>query len=242
MKYAFAALLVALALVLVFHIEQIIPIPQALGGVLGSALAPRIPFSVKAAYAESCIAGIEAKQTRAQYAVSETAVRLGELDTRIACLRRQLSNSVERLDRLVNQTSESSPAAIGREVQRHDNLQWLMTQAMALRSRLEDAMKALEQAEGDASHRVVELRSRLELVALDHERNNAHDLANDMLATSPSGERTLTSLGTVTIASLERQERVRDDWHRRYGLVALESERPRVDPLVRAKEILHQSR
>jgi chromosome segregation ATPase len=173
MKYVFAALLVVLALIFVFHIERIVPMPRALGTIMSSTLGPHIPFGVKAAYAESCIAGIEAKQERVQYAVSESAVRIQELDRQIESWSRQLHSSVARLRVLVNQSAEIASETIGREVQRHDDLQWKIAQAQALRKRLEDTVKSLEQAEGKASQKVVELRGRLEMVKLDHERNNA---------------------------------------------------------------------
>jgi len=241
MKYVFAAVLVVLAIVLVFHGERFLPLPHAFGRVMSSTLSPHIPFSFKTAYAESCIAGLEAKQGRVQYAVSESAVRLKELDRQMDSWRGQLGNSVARLRGLVNQSADISADAIGREVQRHDSLQWKITQTLALRSRLEDTMKSLEQAEGDASQKVVELRNRLEIVSLDHERNNAQDLASEMHNESLSSHRTWTSLGAETIRALEHQERTREEWHRRYGLeAAAETGEPKVDRLARAKEILAQ--
>lgn len=238
MKYAFAALLVILALVLVFHFERILPVPRALGAVMSSSLGPHIPFGVKAAYAESCISGIQEKQQRVQYAVSESAVRVRELDRQIESWRRQLGSSVARLRFLVNQRPEASPDIIGREVQRHDDLQWKVTQAETLRKRLEDTVKSLEEAEGKASQKVVQLRSRLEMVTWDHERNNAQDLAIELHNDSISARRTWTSLGAETIQALEHHERTREEWQRRYGTESLSDGFERPDPIARAYEIL----
>ena len=239
MKYVFATFLVVLALILVFHIEKIVPMPRALGTIMTSTLGPRIPFAVKAAYAESCIAGIEAKQERVQYAVSGSAVRIQEFDRQIESWSRQLHRSVARLRVLVNQSSEVTSDTIGREVQRHDDLEWKITQAQALRKRLEDTIKSLEEAEGKASHKVVDLRGRLEMVKLDHERNNAQDLAIEAHNDSLSGRRTWTALGSETIQALEHQERTCEEWQRRYGAESMaDPDFSKADPLVRANEIL----
>ena len=241
MKYVFATLLVILALILVFHLERIVPMPRALGTVMSSTLGPHIPFAFKAAYADSCVAGIEAKQGRVQYAVSESAVRIRELDKQIESWRHQLDRSVARLRVLVNQSAELAADAIGREVQRHDDLQWKITQAQALRKRLEDTVKSLEQAEGKTSQKVVELRSRLEMVKLDHERNNAQDLAIEAHNDALAGRRTWTSLGAETIQALEHQERTREEWQRRYGAESMVApDLSKADPLARANEILAQ--
>jgi len=206
---------------------------------MSSTLGRYVPFGAKAAYAESCIAGIEAKQERVQYAVSESAVRIQELDRQIESWSRQLHSSVARLRVLVNQSAEIASETIGREVQRHDDLHWKIAQAQALRKRLEDTIKSLEESEGKASHKVVDLRGRLETVKLDHERNNAQDLAIEAHNDSLAGHRTWASLGAETIQGLEHQERTREEWQRRYGAESMaDPDLSKADPLVRANKIL----
>jgi chromosome segregation ATPase len=206
---------------------------------MSSTLGRYVPFGAKAAYAESCIAGIEGKRERVQYAASESAVRIQELNCQIASWRRQLDRSVARLRVLVNQSAEVATNTIGREVQRHDDLQWKIAQAQTLHKRLEDTIKSLEEAEGKTSQKVVELRGRLEMAKLDHERNNAQDLAIEAHNGSLAGRRTWTSLGAETIQALEHQERTREEWQRRYGAESMaDPDLSKADPLVRANEIL----
>ena len=235
-KYIFAAFLVLLALIMVFHVEKLLPIPDTLGRVVSSWLAPVLPFSVKTAYADSCISGMEAKQGKIQYAVSESAIRLKEMDRQIESRREQLEKSVARLRVLLN--SPDAAESIGREVQRHDELQNQIAHAQTIRGRLEATINSLEKSEGEASQRVGELKHRLEIVKLDHQRNDAQELSAELAGANFPGRSSLVAHGVKTVEALEHQERVREEWYRRYG--AAEPNEVQKDFLQRAQEILAQ--
>ena len=236
LKYVFASFLVLLALGLVFHAEKVVPIPGAIARTVTSWFAPVLPFGVKADYAASCISGLEAKQAQIQYAVAESAIRLKELDGQIAGWQGELQKSVARLGVLLN--SPTSAEAIGREVQRHDTLQSQIAHAQNLRRRLQGTITSLEKSEGQASQRVTELKHRLEMVKLDHERNDAEELGAQLAGANFPGHSSLVAHGVKTVETLEHQERVREEWYRRYGFDEPSATEEQKDPRQRAKELL----
>ena len=238
MKYVFAAALVLVALVSVFHVEKVIPIPRAIGGVMNATIAKRMPFGIQTAYAESCVSGLEGQQDRIRYSVSDATVRLRSLDRRIAGLREARDQSVTRLKAMVKNQGAGSAEAVGKEVARHDDLQWKLTHAQESRNRLGTTLESLESAEGDVSQNLTELNDRLEIVQLDHENNNARELAAELADSAYPGKRSRASHGAKVIEHMEHKERVREEIHHRYGPTpGDDSQAPVPDPWGRAREI-----
>ena len=238
MKYVFASILVLVALVTVFHVEKVIPIPRAIGGVMNSTIAKCMPFGIQAAYAESCVSGLEGQQDRTRYAVSDATVKLRELDRRIAGLREARDQSVTRLKAMVKNQGAGSEEAVGMEVARHDDLQWKLTHAQETRNRIGSTLESLESAEGRMSQNLTELNDRLDIVQLDHEHNNARELAAELVDSSYLGKRSRGTHGAKVIEHMEHKERVREEIHHRYGPTpGDDSQIQASDPWERAKEI-----
>ena len=238
MKYVFASILVLVALVSVFHVEKVIPIPRAIGGVMNATVAKRMPFGIQAAYAESCVSGLEERQDRIRYSVSDATVRLRSLDRRITGLRQARDQSVTRLKAMVESQGDVSEEAVGMQVTRHDNLQWQLTHAQEMRDRLGTTLESLELAEGDVSQNLTELNDRLGVVQLDHENNNARELAAELADSAYPGKRSRASHGAKVIEHMEHKERVREEIHHRYGPTPGDDSRaPVPDPWGRAREI-----
>ena len=238
MKYVFASILVLVALVTVFHVEKVIPIPRAIGGVMNSTIAKRMPFGIQAAYAESCVSGLEGQQDRTRYAVSDATVRLRSLDRRIIGLCEARDQSVTRLKAMVTRQGDVSEEAVGKEVTRHDDLQWKLTHAQETRNRLGTTLESLESAEGDVSQNLTELNDRLDIVQLDHEHNNARELAAELAESTYPGKRSRASHGAKVIEHMEHKERVREEIHHRYGPTpGDDSQAPIPNPWERAREI-----
>ena len=238
MKYVFAAALVLVALVSVFHVEKVIPIPRAIGGVMNATIAKRMPFGIQTAYAESCISGLESDQDRVRYAVADATVRLGEFDRRIANLQAARDQSVTRIKDMVDRREEVSQDVVGKELTRHDELQWKLTQTMETRERLSATVDSLESAEGNVSERVTELTDRLDIVQLDHEHNNARTLAAELTDSAYPGRRSQASHGAKVIEHMEHKERVREEVYRRYAPEPIGSlDHPADDPWDRARAI-----
>ena len=238
MKYVFAAVLVLLALVTVFHAEKLIPVPRAIGSVMNSAMAKHMPFGIQTAYAESCISGLEGDQDRVRYAVADATVRLGEFDRCIAGLQAARDQSVIRIKDMVDRQDEMREETVSKEVARHDELQWKLTQAMETRERLSATVDSLESAEGNVSERVTELTDRLDIVQLDHEHNNARELAAELTDSAYPGRRSQASHGAKVIEHMEHKERVREEVYRRYAPV-IEGRESGIDPFERAREIVN---
>ena len=217
MKYVFATVLVLLALVTVFHAEKLIPVPRAIGRVMNSAMAKHMPFGIQTAYAESCISGMEGDQDRIRYAVADATVRLGEFDRRIAGLREARDQSVTRIKSMVERREEVSQDVVGKEVTRHDDLQWKLTQSQATRDRINATLASLESAEGNVSQNLDQLNDRLDIVQLDHEQNNAQELAAELADSAYPGRRSQASHGAKVIEHMEHKERVREEVHHRYA-------------------------
>ena len=238
MKYVFASILVLLALVVVFNVEKVIPIPRAIGSVMNSAAAKRMPFGIQVAYAESCVSGLEGEQDRVRYAVSDATVRLNELDHRVVSLREARDQSVTRLEFMLDSQGGVSEKAVAKEVTRHDNLQWRITNAQGTRDQLGTTLESLEAAEGSVSLKLTQLNDRLDIVQLDHENNNARELAAELADSTYPGRRSQASHGAKVIEHMEHKERVREETHRRYGPTSADSTQiPIQDPWERAREI-----
>jgi len=240
MKYVFASILVLLALVAVFNVEKVIPIPRAIGSVMNSAVAKHMPFGIQVAYAESCVSGLEGEQDRVRYAVSDTTVRLNECDRRVVSLREARDRSVTRLKAMVDSQGSVSQEALGKEVARHDELQWKLTHTKETRDRFGTTLESLESAEGDVSQKLTQFNDRLEIVLLDHEHNNARELAAELADSAYPGKRNQASHGAKVIEHMERKERIREELHRRYAPIDEISELP-ADPIERAREIVNAS-
>ena len=238
MKYAFAAVLVLVALVTVFHAEKLVPVPRAIGVVMNSAMAKHMPFGIQSAYAESCIAGLEGDQDRVRYAVADATVRLSEFDRRIVDLRQAGDQSLIRIKGMVERHAEVSAEAVEKEVARHDDLQWKLTHAQETRDRLGATLGSLESAEGDVSQKLTELNDRLDIVQLDHQHNNAQELTAELTGNAYSGRRSAASHGSRVIDHMEHKERVREEVDHRYSPEPVGSAQyhPK-DPWKRAKAI-----
>ena len=238
MKYVFASILVLVALVSVFHVEKVIPIPRAIGGVMNATIAKRMPFGIQTAYAESCVSGLEDRQDRIRYAVSDATVRLRDLDRRIAGLQGARDQSVTQLKAMVESQGEVSEKSVGMQVARHDDLQWKLTHAQEMRAQLGTTLESLESAEGNVGQNLTELNDRLEIVQLDHENNNARELAAELADSAYPGKRSRASHGAKVIEHMEHKERVREEIHHRYGPTpGDDSQAPIPNPWERAREI-----
>ena len=238
MKYVFASILVLVALVTVFHVEKVIPIPRAIGGVMNATIAKRMPFGIQTAYAESCVSGLEDRQDRIRYAVSDATVRLRDLDRRIAGLQGARDQSVTQLKAMVESQGEVSEKSVGMQVARHDDLQWKLTHAQEMRAQLGTTLESLESAEGNVGQNLTELNDRLEIVQLDYENNNARELAAALADSAYPGKRSRASHGAKVIEHMEHRERVREEIHRRYGPTpGAGSQAPTPNPWERAREI-----
>ena len=239
MKYVFAAVLVLLALVTVFHAEKIVPIPQAIGSLMNSAMAEHMPFVIQTAYAESCISGLESDQDRVRYAVSDAAVRLWELDARIAGIRGDRDLSVARIRAMVDHDGKVGEEVLAREVARHDDLQWKLTHAQETRDRLSATLEALDSAEGNVSQKLTEINDRLDIVQFDHEHNNARELAAELADSAYPSRRSPAPHCSTVIEYMERKERVREELHRRYAPdLSGDSYCVKTTPWERAREIV----
>jgi len=238
MKYVFAASLVLVALVTVFHAEKLIPVPRAIGSVMNSAVAKHMPFGIQTAYAESCISELGRDQDGIRYAVSDATVRLREMNRRIASLRAARDESAARIKALVECPHDASEEALGKEVARHDDLQWKLTHAQDTRDRLSTTVESLESAEGTVSRKLTELNDRLDIVHLDHEQNNARELAAELTDSTYPGKRNSASHCADVIEHMEHKERVREEIHRRFAPEPIGSPPAlKVDPWERAKAI-----
>lgn len=219
MKYLFAAILVVTALVTVFNLEAVIPIPRALGSLMNTAVAKHMPFEVQEAYARSCVAGLESDQDRVRYAVSDTSVRVAALDSQIAELQTVVSGSADRIGEMVAEPNDVSQDAVAREVSRHDNLQWKLTHTKALRDRVAETLDSLESAEHQTSQGLEHMTRRLDVVRLDHECNDALSLAAEFAHSSYPGRRIPASHCNKVLDHMEHSERVREELHRRYAAI-----------------------
>ena len=238
MKHVFAAVLVLLALVTVFHAEKLVPIPRAMGSIMNSAVAKHMPFGIQTAYAESCISGLEGDQDRVRYAVSDAAVRLRALDARVATIGGERDRSTVRIKTMVEQADQVSEEAVAREVARHDDLQWKLTHARQTRERLGDTLASLESAEGNVTHKLTQLNDRLEIVQIDHENNSAQELAAELTDNAYPGKRTQADHCSKVIEHMEHKERVREELHRRYAPEPIGAfQQESADPWERARQI-----
>jgi len=124
------------------------------------------------------------------------------------------------------------------EVARHDDLQWKLAHAQESRDRLGTTLESLESAEGNVSQNLTELNDRLDIVQLDHEHNNAQELAAELADTVYPGRRSQANPGAKAIEHMEHKERVREELHRRYAPepIGARQDPPR-DPWDRAKAI-----
>lgn len=241
MKYVFASILVLVALVTVFNVEMVIPVPRVIGGVMTSTVAKRMPFGIQTAYAESCISSLEGDQDRVRYAVSDATVRLGELDRRIAGLKDARDRSVSRLESMVHRRGDTSEEAVAKEVTRHDDLQWKLAQAQETRDRLGATLESLESTEGNVSQSLTALTDRLAIVQLDHQHNDAQKLAAELVEYSYPGKRSQASHGVKVIEHMEHKERVREEIHHRYGPTPVDDAQIDLpDPWERAREITNK--
>ena len=208
---------------------------------MNSAMAEHMPFVIQTAYAESCISGLESDQDRVRYAVSDAAVRLWELDARIAGIRGDRDLSVARIRAMVDHDGKVGEEVLAREVARHDDLQWKLTHAHEMRNRLSGTLASLESAEGNVAQKLTELDDRLAMVQLDHEHNSAQELAAALTNTEYPGTQNPAAHCSKVIEHMEHKERVREELHYRYspqksGLGG----RDVLDPWARARQIVDE--
>lgn len=238
MKYLFATILVVVALVTVFNLEAVIPMPRALGALMNTTVAKHMPFKVKEEYARSCVAGLESEQDRVRYAVSDVSVRIATLNSQIAQLDTAVSSSANSIGEMVKKPDEISQEAVAREVARHEDLQWKLTHAMELRDRLAATLSSLETAEHQTARGLQHLTRRLDVVRLDHECNDARALASEFVDSTYPGRNGGASHCDKVLDHMEHTERVREELHRRYA--PLQSDHADVsltDPWDRARQI-----
>ena len=237
MKFLFATALVVVALVTVFDAHKLVPIPRALGSVVSGSLSKHLPFGAKVAYVDSCMEDLNRERDRVRYAVSDTSVRLRDLDRRIEGLRQQQTECRATIRDLVEQGQGADTVTLTRAVERHDHVLAEIDRYTALRNRLADTASSLELAETRVSTGIRELDDRLEMVALDHEHNNARKLASQLADASYPGRFNRAKQCSELLDKLEHTERVREDLHDRYGHESFDGlQTP--NPAERAQEIL----
>lgn len=237
MKHLIATILVIVALVTVFDVHKLIPVPRAVGSIVSGSLSKHLPFGAKAAYVESCMADLNSERDQVRYAVSDASVRLHNLDSRIEALNQQQTEYRAAIRDLIDMGEGADSVALARAVARHDHVQAEINRFNELRSRLADTASSLELAETRVSSGIREFDDRLKTVTLDHEHNNARELASQLADASYPGRFSQTRQCDELLDSLEHSERVREDMHTRYGY---ESSDPlqHPDPTERAREIL----
>lgn len=237
MKCLFAAALVVIALVAVFDVHKLVPIPRAMGSVVGGSLSKHLPFGLQRAYMESCMANMSRERDQVRYALSDTSVRLRSLDSRIEDLKRQQNVCRAMIHDLVSRGEGGDSTALSRAVKRHDHIQSEIYRTTELRNRLADTAFSLELAENRVSTGIRKLDDRLDMVALDHERNNARELDSQLADVSYPGRFSRARQCAELLDKLEHRERIREDMLDRYGPESLNSlQTP--NPAERAREIL----
>ncbi|VGO13692.1 hypothetical protein PDESU_02249 [Pontiella desulfatans] len=238
MKYIIATALVVLALVTVFDAHKLIPIPRAVGSIVNGSLSKHLPFGAKVAYAESCMADLNRERDQVRYAVSDASVRLRILDGRIETLKRRQSECRTAIRDLVDMGESTAPDSLARTVERYDHLLAEIDRLHHLRNRLADTASSLELAETQVSADLRELDNRLKIVAIDHEHNDARELASQLAGTSSYPDQFNRARQCADLLdTLEHRERIREDLHSRYGYESIDlMQRP--NPAERAREIL----
>lgn len=238
MKYLLATALVVVALVTVFDAHKLIPIPRAVGSFVSGSLSKHLPFGAKVAYAESCMEDLNRERDEVRYAASDASVRLRVLDSRIEVLKRQQSKCRSTIRDLVDMEDDVAPDSLSRAVERHDHLLAEINRLCELRNRLADTASSLELAESQVSGDIRELDDRLKMVAIDHENNDARELASQLAGTSSYPDQFSQARQCADLLEkLEHQERVREDLHSRYGYESID-QMQLPNPAERAQEIL----
>jgi len=238
MKYAFATILVILALVCVFHPESAKAMPRAVSGLLTRVFTEYMPFGAKAEYAEACVEQLRESRSKIRHEVCRTAVGIRELDSDIATLHHRRVATLQRIQALMNAPDKATDVNLARVVSLYDRLDELLAQKQQLRARVATTLASLEGAESEVGVKVDSMADRLELVKLDHAHNNARELAADLTDPDYPGRSSTGAHCAEVIEHLERDERVREDMHDRYGP---EPDALLVDPRSRAEAILRDN-
>lgn len=243
MKYVLAFTLTMAALVMVFGIQKLIPVPSAFGRLVSSGIGENMPFGVQTAYAKSCIAELESDHGHVQFAVADAAVKLDELDAQIQSLKLERDHSTARIRTLLAQKhGEASEAQLERELSRHDRLEWKIAKAEEARAPLQDTLALLEGAESDISKEVWMINDRLTMLEMDHAFNDARELASDLQGDSSTRTNSGASHCNDVLKKLETRERIREELQERFGADANElGIEPKVDPWTRAREIVRRN-
>lgn len=216
MKYLFASGLVFAALVMVFHVERVIPIPRTACLWAMGRVRHWLPFEAKTAYAESCLAQSRQEQFRVRYAISDAAVRLAALDAGLASVQDERLARLQRIDYLVQNGMTNSPE-LSVQVQAFQHARLRYDRLAEQRASLSASMQALESAESKADANINQLSHRLVLVKNEHQRHNALAMASDgSSGYGIQGPAVYVRQGESAVSAMEFDERVRDDYYLRY--------------------------
>ena len=242
MKYLFASGLVISALITVFGIHRFIPIPRAVAGWVMDAGGELIPFSAKTAYVDANLEKSKEKRNEVRYKVSGTAVRLDGLSQEIQRLEEARSELLHEIDRMVDAGISDADPGLQIRLRSFKQINTRLDRLSTVYTRNASALEALEDAEGQPSDTINDLRERLEMVKLDHLRIDALEMTGSGEGGyDPSGPATYIRQSDEIISDLEFDERVRADLYNRYvgSNYEMRSGRER-DSVMDPRSLLHE--
>lgn len=217
MKYLLAGLLVVAALVLVFHADRIIPIPDALGAWAIDHGGRHLPFSIKLAYASACLDRAVAERDNLRLRLSEAAVRTEDLYRDMARLDAARRQHVAAVQFLSTQDCPQQQADLVLQTAAFRSVQDRFAATGTLHTQHVAAVAALVQAEALVNRRIAQLEDRLRLIDLDHARHDALDLASGLASAGCGSPARPVEHAERTVTRLEFDERVREDLLARFG-------------------------
>ena len=239
MKYVFASVLVIAALIMVFNIEKLIPIPKTVGNWVMDVGNQFMPFGAKTAYASACLDESRQEHQKVRVAVSETAVRMDDMQREMKDLDGKRRSRLREIARLTDSGCTNSPV-LESQMRAFKHSDDRFRQLSDLRTRHGSALTALESAEKKAAEGIVDMENRLELVKVEHLRHNALDMvSSDPNGFGAVGPTSRLKMGNRVISKLEFDERVREDLHQRYYADAqLDLPPEETNALVKAQTLL----
>ena len=242
MRYVLAAGLVVAALIMVFHVERIIPVPGAVARWSWTVCRRVLPFQAKAAYAAECIGRAEKERNALRRDISQTAVQLDDVTSRIEETEEDARNRLRRVREALHSDGDDGRGLLSAEVAAFRRAEAHLAHLKKQDAHLSRALKDMEAAEGKLNGEIAELTCRLRATEVENRRHDALELA---MAAHPEG----SGLGqggnpvrhaAETVGRLEFDERVREDLHQRYGQATDPCPARSADPSAEAEALMDQ--
>ncbi len=234
MRFVLAGFLVLAALVMVFHVERLAPVPGAVARWTWRVCHRVLPFQARAAYAAECIAKAEKERDALRHDVSRTAVELDDVTTHLRDTRKAAEEALCRIQEISAGSDQEDRDRLASELAGFRRIEARLEELRRRQTQLADALAQMEDAEDALDTRISQLTHRLRAVEVENRRHGALELA---MAREP-GQTGCLRTATDTINRLEFDERVREDLHQRYGEAAVPPTVQRPDPSAQAEFLL----